>query len=112
MKSHDPIPPIKPVELMDGYFDDFIGIWDDFVPKVVCDEAVKLIDDALDTDASARYLSSTDSQYSDGSQQFPDRNIGRKDFAIFLHYHEGKLRELLINIYKHVYWITLKIMEI
>ena len=91
MQSSDMSVPIRPPELMNGQFKDFIGVWDNFVPKIHCEAAISRIDEYLDTSASAKYLAMTGDHASDGSNQFADSNIGRNDFALFLSYHDGEL---------------------
>ena len=39
--------PIKPVELMQGKFTNFIVVWENHVPKFVCDKAMESFEKAL-----------------------------------------------------------------
>lgn len=83
--------PIKPIEMMNGEFSDFIGVWENHVPKFVCDKAIKFIDQTL----TERSFNAADPQqnYSEfdeedaimhGDTQFHNRNLGRKDYSILL----------------------------
>ena len=38
---------IFPIDKMVGEFDDFIGIWRNFVPKQLCEDAIDKIDNIL-----------------------------------------------------------------
>ena len=79
------ITPIKPVEMMNGDFRDFIGVWEDHVPKFVCDKAITIIDDVLQN-FSRSPLADCDISTSvmEGDTQFQNTNVGRKDFGLML----------------------------
>lgn len=93
------ITPIKPIEMMNGQFQDFIGIWEDHVPKFVCDKAINLIDKVLESHSmspldggphSASDLS-RETEIMEGINQFPNSNIGRKDYSVMLQYADKPL---------------------
>ena len=70
--------PIKPVELMNGNFEDFIGIWDKHFPPSLCKKYI---------DYFERIYNEDQSSFADGTEQFKDTNLGRKDMSLFLNYH-------------------------
>ncbi len=63
-----------PIEKMVGSFDDFIGVWDNFVPKPFCEEIIKKME--LIINQSSLIMS--------GDKQFPQRKLGRNDMAFML----------------------------
>ena len=84
--------PIKPVELMQGKFTNFIGVWENHVPKFVCDKAIESFEKAL-------YMSSNNcdeindtrlTQMMDGTDQFHNKNVGRKDMGLMLNQFDGE----------------------
>ncbi|MCJ7802031.1 MAG: 2OG-Fe(II) oxygenase [Candidatus Marinimicrobia bacterium] len=88
------IVPIKPPEMMNGQFDEFIGIWEDHVPKFVCDKAIKFIDDILEKRSKSPHGAlSPDGEIPvmEGDTQFANSNLGRKDFSIMLQYGDRSL---------------------
>ena len=102
------IVPIKPVELMEGRYDQHIGVYEDHLPKFLCDKLIKTIDDAIDTSTSGDYLgeraaerqqetgSPNDPDHEDttimqGVNQFPNTVLGRKDESILLQYVDAML---------------------
>ncbi len=86
------ITPIKPVEMMKGDFQDFIGVWEDHVPKFVCDKAIAAIDTSLENFSRSPLYESGDGAYvMEGDTQFQNTNIGRKDFGIMLQHVDKRL---------------------
>jgi len=77
--------PIKPAEMMNGEFTEFIGVWEDHVPKFVCDKAISLIDSALD-ESSHNQNDAPEINIMEGDTQFNSKNLGRKDFSLMLNY--------------------------
>lgn len=92
--------PIKPLEYMDaeqcGQFDDFIGVWDNFVPEYFCDQLINLFN-TIENDYKGMALSRMNEDVKtsvwDGSAQFQRKNLGRKDKAILLQYAETGLAQ-------------------
>jgi hypothetical protein len=90
--------PIKSLEIMEaeqcGQFDDFIGVWENFVPSYFCDQLIDLYN-KIEHDYNALAVSrlNTDVKESvwDGSVQFERKNLGRKDKAILLQYADTGL---------------------
>jgi hypothetical protein len=90
--------PIKSLEMMDadqsGQFDDFIGVWENFVPSYFCDELISLFD-KIEHDYQAMALSRLNEDVRnsvwDGSAQFSRKNLGRKDKQILLQYAEQSM---------------------
>lgn len=80
---------IRPVEKMDGEFKDFIGVWENFLPKEFCVQIINkmemLFANALIYAPKEGDESSAESYgILDGQSQFPDTNVGRKDKSLFL----------------------------
>ena len=87
------ITPIKPIELMQGKFEDFIGVWEDHVPKFVCDKAIDHINTILEKCSHNQMMVGEDNadHYMDGMDQFKDTNLGRRDQSIMLNYSKSGL---------------------
>jgi hypothetical protein len=92
--------PIKPPEMMVGDFEDFIGVWHDHVPKFVCDKAIDYINLTLSENNSSFVMppgaspgeqQSLHTEVMQGSKQFPNTNLGRKDQSILLNFHNQSL---------------------
>jgi len=86
--------PIKPPELMNGVFDQFIGIWEDHVPKSVCDKVINSLESLLDMSSNSM------SPILDGTTQFGNKDLGRKDLSILLNMHDID-RAIELNQYLH-----------
>lgn len=76
--------PIKPPELMDGDFNDFIGVWKNHMPKSLCKKFIDYFEDTLTT--SSNNINDDDINIIDGKKQFNDGNLGRSDKSILLNY--------------------------
>jgi len=86
------ITPIKPLELMDGDFQDFIGVWHDHMPKSVCKKFIDFFEEKVSTDESSNNLTHEDRYpVMDGTKQFSDKNLGRKDVGLLLNYCNSEL---------------------
>jgi len=90
------IVPIKPIELMNGDFRDFIGVWEKHMPPSVCNKLIQYFDKVIDTDESSNNLSdlkevelSEEEFIQDGRQQFQTTNLGRDDRSIKINYHKN-----------------------
>jgi hypothetical protein len=88
--------PIKPVELMNGDFTDFVGVWDKHVPPSVCNKLIQYFDKVVDTDSSSNNFDQISSDVESveelvvpGEIQFASKNLGRDDRSIMLNYHQG-----------------------
>jgi hypothetical protein len=80
------ITPIKPLELMNGEFNDFIGVWEDHVPKSVCKKFINYFEDKI-IDESSNNLTEEEKMYlMVGNEQFKEKNLGRSDLSILLNY--------------------------
>ena len=93
MKATDKIIPIKPPELVDGEYDQFIGIYKNHVPKFICDRLINLSNQSLDTDmTSGSYTQDRQAAPGDrrevmtGDTQFPIGVLGRSDESILVQY--------------------------
>lgn len=85
------ITPIKPLELMEGEFTDFIGVWEDHVPKFVCDKAITHIDEMLENCSNNQNCLTDENFIMEGDTQFKTRNLGRQDYSIMLNHSNGNL---------------------
>jgi hypothetical protein len=92
-RATDPVIPIKPLELVEGQYDQFIGIYDNHVPKFLCDKLIDLSNKSLDTDATSgsNDVESEESIIMDGNRQFAQGSLGRKDQSILVQYADGML---------------------
>jgi hypothetical protein len=96
--------PIKPVELMQGEFTNFIGVWEDHVPKFVCDKVIQSFENAIDNSSNnfnqQDEVDANEPIIMDGSEQFPNKNLGRKDIGIMLNLYDTE-RTMEVNQYLH-----------
>lgn len=78
--------PIKPVELMNGEFKDFVGVWENHMPPSVCNKIIKYFEEVMgDEDLSSKV------DIMDGTDQFEIKNLGRKDTSFLINYHDHYL---------------------
>jgi len=80
---------IKPLEEMDGEFNEFIGVWENFIPKEFCVQVIArfeqlLADSLIKVTTVENTGEKTSSTPVSGIEQFPNTNLGRKDISIFL----------------------------
>lgn len=78
------VTPIKPLELMKGEFDEFIGVWHNHMPKSVCKKYIDFFEDKI-VNTSSNNITKEDIVL-DGTKQFEKKNLGRKDLSILLNY--------------------------
>lgn len=92
------IQPYRPLELMrnDAFtkssFDDFIGVWDGFVPKAFCEELMQFFEDTYNMNSSV-VPGTADSDMEEivrGEDQYQG-SLNRKDISILLNYHQPEL---------------------
>jgi len=64
---------------------DFIGVWEDFVPAPLCEKLINVFEDTTQT-SSLIQPSDDENEVKtmDGTDQFKDHNLGRKDLSIAL----------------------------
>jgi len=91
LRANSQIIPIKPIELVDAKYDQFIGTYEDHVPKFICDRLMQTLDKFVDTDASSGDYRNEEVVMMDGTKQFPDKVLGRKDKSILLQYADAVL---------------------
>lgn len=77
--------PIKPVELMDGKFTNFVGVWENHIPKFVCDKVIDKFESLLNE--STNSFEQSEPMLMNGTDQFPNKNLGRKDISIMFNQH-------------------------
>lgn len=92
------VQPIRPLELMmnseitKSDFTDFIGVWEDFVPKSFCEKLINLhtkvtstssICDGEDIDLPEDF---DEFMIMHGEQQFPSVNLGRSDTSVLINH--------------------------
>jgi len=87
------IVPIKPLELMDGEFDDFIGVWHNHMPKSVCKKFIDYFNEKVYSDQSSNNVpkEEDDDYIMDGTKQFKNKNLGRKDVSLLINYADREL---------------------
>lgn len=87
--------PIRPLELMQdenmtkSEFSDFIGVWDGFMPKSVCQKFIDLYEQVFREDSIIEI--DPDMAYMDGEQQFAAGALGRSDSSLLLNYVNTEL---------------------
>lgn len=89
------VQPIRPLELMKdenitkSEFSDFIGVWENFVPNSVCK---KFIDHFEGVRANSSYIDEAEQgAILDGTNQFPQGSLGRKDESLLINYSSQRL---------------------
>jgi hypothetical protein len=91
------VPPYRPLELMEdpnltkSDFTDFIGVWENFVPGPFCDEMINHFEHQLGMTASAESLADIETGSMDGTKQFAQGNLGRKDTSLLINYSSNLL---------------------
>lgn len=71
-----------PLEMMVGNFDDFIGTWNNFLPKILCENIINSVEKGL-TNSSHLIMN--------GSKQFENKKIGRYDTSMMLNDIDSEL---------------------
>ena len=92
--------PIKPPELMEGKFEDFIGVWENHMPKFVCDKIIDKYESFMVQSTNNLESCNQEVTLMDGTNQFPNRNLGRKDTSIMFNQHASE-ESAEINQYLH-----------
>lgn len=67
--------------------ENFIRVWNNFVPKDICEDTINSFEEILNNPDLKENID-------DNSNQFQTKNLGRKDFSIFLEnpiYNKGEL---------------------
>lgn len=92
------VQPIRPLELMKdenitkSEFKEFIGVWENFVPPSVCQKAIDFFEHTLENSTYyAEDLENDLTDVMDGTNQFGNGSLGRKDLSILLNYSNPKL---------------------
>jgi hypothetical protein len=92
------VTPIRPLELMKdenitkSEFNDFIGIWENFVPPHVCQKTINFFEETIAVSTFYNEdLASDEFGVLDGTGQFQNGSLGRKDLSILLNYSNPKL---------------------
>jgi len=92
------VTPIRPLELMKdenitkSEFNDFIGIWENFVPPYVCQKTINFFEETIAVSTFYNEdLASDEFGVLDGTGQFQNGSLGRKDLSILLNYSNPKL---------------------
>jgi hypothetical protein len=91
------IVPIKPLELMNGEFTDFIGVWKNHMPKSLCKKYIDYFENILETSTNSFSIKGESSDTDQpsimkGDEQFNTLgNLGRSDTSILLNYSDRQL---------------------
>jgi len=97
--------PIRPLELMldenftQASFDDFIGIWPNFMSKATCKKFIDVFEHTYQRDSIIESVGEIDDienpipddAFMDGSHQFANGSLGRADKSLLLNYVSNKL---------------------
>ena len=89
--------PIRPMELMDdpnitkSDFTDFIGVWENFMPKSRCEAMIKHFENVVANGSVVGGDDITTGGVMDGTNQFPQGSLGRKDESILMNYSDPNL---------------------
>jgi len=92
--STNGLAPYRPLELMSdpnltsSDFEDFIGVWEGFVPKAFCDQLIKYGNDVLD-DTIAHSIGTGALDIMDGASGYSGKQ-NRHDRSFMLNYHSTK----------------------
>lgn len=91
------IQPYRPLELMKdkmtkSSFNDFIGVWDDFVPASFCDELIEYFEDtyAMNSSTILGDSDNTKANFVKGEDMY-NGSLNRKDLSMLLNYHDQEL---------------------
>ena len=79
---------IFPPDKMVGEFDDFIGIWKNFIPKQLCKELIEKVDEIQTTSALIN-------DGETGKDQFVNGRMGRHDYACVLNHYDVHLSNII-----------------
>ena len=91
------VEPFRPIELMQDKnftqsdFTDFIGVWENFVPKPLCEEIIAYADKIYDYSASSPGVVVEDKHSAYKSENFYGGATNRKDISFILSYAEKDL---------------------
>jgi hypothetical protein len=92
------IQPYRPLELMrnnaftKSSFDDFIGIWDSFVPGSFCDELIQYFEDTYAANSSVvKAQGDYDYESFVNGEDVYQGSLNRKDISMLLNYHQQEL---------------------
>jgi hypothetical protein len=92
------IQPYRPLELMrnnaftKSSFDDFIGIWDSFVPGSFCDELIEYFEDTYAANSSVvKAQGDYDYESFVNGEDVYQGSLNRKDISMLLNYHQQEL---------------------
>lgn len=83
---------MKDENITKSEFNDFIGVWENFVPAAVCQKTIDFFEHVANSSTFYNEDLAED-QYGvlDGTGQFPTGSLGRKDLSILLNYSNPKL---------------------
>ncbi len=108
MKPDNNIPNYRPLELMlderitKVEFNDYIGVWENFMPKPVCDEIIKYCDHVVDS-ACLHNPDVDEVEYNKDEIPFNSAlqyggELNRKDFAFMMNYSNRELTNKINSI--------------
>ena len=91
------VQPIRPLELMEDEnitqfeFKDIIGLWPNFMPKARCDKFIEFFEDIRSQSSLVEHPDPEEMEFMDGTQQFKQGSLGRKDESMLLNYSNQHL---------------------
>lgn len=110
MQKNTTVQPYRPLELMldskmtNANFDDFIGVWDKFVPKSFCNELIQWFEFMSDQGSSSVSIAELEDMFKDNDSTYLQdvggavrgevqygSNMTRKDSSILINYTNEKI---------------------
>ena len=81
--------PIVPLEYINGEYDDFIGLYKNFVNAELCDEIIEKFEDRMNISVSSPMIWKSDTQFSN----YKLGKLGRSDVALLLETFDKELTQ-------------------
>ena len=97
------LPDYRPLELMIDpkitkfEFDDFIGVWHNFMPRPFCDKIIEFMDQMIERGSN---IDPGDSEFVYDSSQFYNGKLNRHDTAFLINYANREIVEQVNSILK------------
>jgi hypothetical protein len=93
------IQPYRPIELMQDNkitqfeFNDFIGVWKNFIPRPLCDQIIKYFEEVMDNRGCYIRSEHEDNNYDKvyRSEDYYNGPLNRKDYAFLMNYADNNL---------------------
>lgn len=104
--GHGGVMPIKPLDLTreEGSVDQFIAVWENFVPRVICKEIIEEYDNLLEDISTNNVDEDIQAEIMSGETQFGNRKLGRSDISLMMN-HYSRRQVQRISQYLQSCWI-------